>query len=309
MSIVIVGSFVVDCIATCFRAPEAGETLIGNSFNTYLGGKGANQAFAAKRMGSEVFMAGALGNDSFKGEFIEAMQKEGMPTNLIKEYDTSTGVSSVLVDSTGQNRICMVPGANMCYNSDNLKEIIKYIEKSNVVVTQFEMQEEVAYELIRICRRLNKRLILNPAPAHKIPNELLKDLYCITPNETELGILIDEKLATIDDYKRGARKLLALGVKNVIVTLGTMGSLLVNEDGEVLIPAFRVKAIDTLGAGDSYTGSLASMLDQNKSLREAIEIATAVAALEVQRPGGIPAMPYKEEVLSFLAKEGKSYSL
>ncbi|MCQ2793561.1 MAG: ribokinase [Bacilli bacterium] len=298
MSVLVVGSFVVDCIARCDRAPEAGETVIGNSFKTFLGGKGANQAFASIRMGSNTTMVGAVGDDAFGKDFIKTMKNEGFDTKFVKVVPNSTGTSLVTVEESGQNRICMTPGANMDYEVEDLLKI--EIENFNIIVTQFEMQYSIAKKLSELAGKYNKKFILNPAPARAIDDELLKNVYLITPNETELGIIINKKLESMDDYIEGAKDLLNRGPKNVIVTLGTKGSLLVNKDGHTLIPAIKVKAIDTVGAGDSFTGSLASQLDQGKTLIEAMKVATAVAALEVQKNGAIPAMPYKEEVLKFM---------
>ncbi len=305
MGVLVVGSFIVDCIARCDRAPEAGETVVGNSFHTYLGGKGANQAFASIRMGSPTIMAGALGKDNFGYEFIKTMKDEGFDTRFVKMVDNSTGTSLVTVEESGQNRICMTPGANLDYSLEDLKELEGVIKESNVIVTQLEMRYEIAKELSKFAKKHGKKFILNPAPAREIDDDLLKNVYLITPNETELGIIVHKKLVSLEDYIDGAKELLKKGVKNVIVTLGTIGSLLVNNEGHQLVKAYKVKAIDTVGAGDSYTGSLASQLDQGKTILEAIEIATAVAALEVQKNGAIPAMPHKNEVEIFIKNNAR----
>lgn len=305
MSVLVVGSFIVDCVARCNRAPEAGETVVGNSFHTYLGGKGANQAFASIRMGSPTNMAGAVGKDNFGYEFIETMKKEGFDIRFVKMVNNSTGTSLVTVEESGQNRICMTPGANLDYSIKDLSELEPTIKESNIIVTQLEMKYEIAKELSNLANKYQKRFILNPAPAREIDDDFLKNIYLITPNETELGIIIHKKLVTLEDYIEGAKLLLGKGVKNVIVTLGTTGSLLVNNEGYELIKAYKVKAVDTVGAGDSYTGSLASQLDQGKSILEAMKVATAVAALEVQRHGAIPAMPYKKEVEDFIRNNAR----
>ena len=307
MSVLVVGSFITDCIATCKRAPEAGETLVGNTFNTYLGGKGANQAFAAKRMGSETLMVGAVGKDNFGNMFYECLAQEGFDTSVVVSKDNSTGTSLVTVEESGQNRICMVPGANFDYTVEDLLKIEDRIANSDIIVTQCEMQYEIVVELAKLAKKHGKKFILNPAPARHLDDEVLNGVYLITPNETELGIIIDRELVTLEDYIEGAKVLLAKGVQNVIVTLGTVGSLLVNNEGHKLVPAFKVKAIDTVGAGDSFTGSLSAMLDQGRSLLDAMQIATAVAALEVQKCGAIPAMPYRNDVFEFLKEKGFKY--
>ena len=303
MSVLVVGSLNVDLISKCETAPKAGETIHGDSFTTSLGGKGANQAFACKRMGSETFFAGALGNDNYKDLFLDNLKKENISIEYIKFKNTNTGVASILVEANGQNRICLCAGANLAYSQDDLNEIDQLMENVNIVVTQCEMQKTIVEELALKCQKANKPLILNPAPATKLNDYVYQDLYCITPNETELATLINKDLNTLDDYILGAKELLAKGVQNVIVTLGEKGSLLVNQKNEILIPARKVNVVDTIGAGDSFTGAIAAMLDQGHDLLESMKIATYVASLAIQKEGGIPSMPYKDEVLKEMAKD------
>lgn len=308
MSVLVVGSFIVDCVATCKRAPEAGETVVGDSYNTYLGGKGANQAFAAIRMGSKTTMVGCVGNDGFGKQFFETLEAEGFDTSVVKvSQNNSTGVSLVTVEHSGQNRICMTPGANLDYYVEDLDKLEDLIKESDIIVTQLEMRYDIAAHLAKLAKKHGKKFILNPAPAREIDDEVISSCYIMTPNETELGIIINRKIETMDEYIEGAKVLLEKGCQNVIVTLGTVGSLLVNKDGHKLVPAFKVKAVDTVGAGDSFTGSLSAMLDQGREMLDAMQIATAVAALEVQRKGAIPAMPYREEVFKFLEEKGIVY--
>ena len=308
MSVLVVGSFIVDCVATCKRAPEAGETVVGDSYNTYLGGKGANQAFAAIRMGSKTTMVGCVGNDGFGKQFFETLEAEGFDSSVVKvSQNNSTGVSLVTVEHSGQNRICMTPGANLDYYVEDLDKLEDLIKESDIIVTQLEMRYDIAAHLAKLAKKHGKKFILNPAPAREIDDEVISSCYIMTPNETELGIIINRKIETMDEYIEGAKVLLEKGCQNVIVTLGTVGSLLVNKDGHKLVPAFKVKAVDTVGAGDSFTGSLSAMLDQGREMLDAMQIATAVAALEVQRKGAIPAMPYREEVFKFLEEKGIVY--
>ena len=308
MSVLVVGSFIVDCVATCKRAPEAGETVVGDSYNTYLGGKGANQAFAAIRMGSKTTMVGCVGNDGFGKQFFETLEAEGFDSSVVKvSQNNSTGVSLVTVEHSGQNRICMTPGANLDYYVEDLDKLEDLIKESDIIVTQLEMRYDIVLHLAKLAKKHGKKFILNPAPAREIDDEVISSCYIMTPNETELGIIINRKIETMDEYIEGAKVLLEKGCQNVIVTLGTVGSLLVNKDGHKLVPAFKVKAVDTVGAGDSFTGSLSAMLDQGREMLDAMQIATAVAALEVQRKGAIPAMPYREEVFKFLEEKGIVY--
>lgn len=297
MSILVVGSFVTDLVATTDRAPEAGESVRGNSFNIYLGGKGINQAVAAKRMGADVVMVGCVGNDSFGKDFLEMMRQEGLDTRYIKVSETSpTGCSLVILDKSGQNRICMTPGANLDYTVEDLRDIENLVEEADTVVTQCEMLPEIVDELAKMCRKHGKKFILNPAPARALSDEVISSTYVISPNETELGVIVGRETVTDDDYIEGAKILLNKGAENVIVTLGDRGSLLVNGDGAEIVPSIKVKAVDTVGAGDSFTGSLSAFVTEGKDVLSAMRLSTRVASLQVTRHGAIPSMPYREEI-------------
>ena len=297
MSVLVVGSFVVDLVATCDRAPEAGETLTGKSFNIYLGGKGANQAVAAKRMGADVTMAGCIGNDIFGDDFVRTFESEGLSTDYILRTDADrTGCSLVTLETSGQNRICMTPGANLHYTVDDLLAVESLVKSANVVVTQCEMQPEIVDELAKLCKKYGKKFILNPAPARTFDDETLSACYVISPNETELGVIVGRTLDTDEDYISVAKELLAKGVQNVVVTLGSRGSLLVNATQTTFVPAMKVKAVDTVGAGDSFTGSLAAFTDEGKDVLSAMKLSTIVGGLQVQKHGAIPSMPYRSAV-------------
>lgn len=296
MSVLVVGSFVTDLVATTDRAPEAGESVRGNSFNIYLGGKGVNQAVAARRMGADVVMVGCVGRDTFGDNFIDVLKKEGMTTDYIKRSDSPTGCSLVILDKSGQNRICMTPGANLDYTVEDLRGVEHLIEEADVVVTQCEMIPEIVDELARMCKKHSKKLILNPAPARIMSDEVISSSYVISPNETELGVLVGSDPVTDQDYIDGAKVLLKKGADNVIVTLGSRGSLLVNKDTVEIVPAMKVKAVDTVGAGDSFTGSLSAFVTEGKDVLSAMRLSTRVAGIQVTRHGAIPSMPYREEI-------------
>ncbi len=296
MSVLVVGSFVTDLVATTDRAPEAGESVRGNSFNIYLGGKGVNQAVAARRMGADVVMVGCVGRDTFGDNFIDVLKKEGMTTDYIKRSDSPTGCSLVILDKSGQNRICMTPGANLDYTAEDLRGVEHLVEEADVVVTQCEMIPEIVDELARMCKKHSKKLILNPAPARIMSDEVISSSYVISPNETELGVLVGSEPVTDQDYIDGAKVLLEKGADNVIVTLGSRGSLLVNKDTVEIVPAMKVKAVDTVGAGDSFTGSLSAFVTEGKDVLSAMRLSTRVAGIQVTRHGAIPSMPYREEI-------------
>lgn len=301
MSVLVVGSFVTDLMALCERAPEAGETVHGLSFNSFLGGKGANQAVACKRMGADVTMVGCVGNDIFGEDFVLFFQAEGFDTSYIKKsHEMKTGCSLVTLETSGQNRICMVSGANTDYSAEELRNVERLVASADVVVTQCEMRSEIVDELAALCAKYGKKFVLNPAPARTFSDETLKSVYLITPNETELGIIVGKTLENDEDFVSAGKELLAKGVKNVIVTLGSRGSLLVNSDVVKLVPSFKVKAVDTVGAGDSFTGSLSAFIDEGIDIIRAMTMSSAVGALSVQKRGAIPSMPQRSDVELFL---------
>lgn len=297
MSILVVGSFVVDLVAVTDRAPNAGETLMGKSFDIFYGGKGANQAVAAKRMGADVVIAGCVGRDIFGDDFIKTMSEEGFPTRYIKLTDNArTGCSLVTLETNGQNRICMTPGANLCFTERDLQDAEDLVCRASTVVTQCEMQPQIVDDLAVLCKKYHKRFILNPAPARTFCDETLSAVTVLTPNETELGLIVGRVLTTDKEYEDAAKELLDRGVENVIVTLGSRGSMLVSREETQIVPAMPVKAVDTVGAGDSFTGALAAFLEEGNDILTAMKQSTIVAGLQVQRHGAIPSMPYRYEI-------------
>lgn len=302
MGILVAGSFVTDFVARTERAPAAGETVTGLSFDTFMGGKGANQAVAARRLGSEVTMVGCVGEDVFGKEFLRLFRSEGIDVRNVKSSACAkTGCSLVTVETSGQNRICMIPGSNLEYSAEELLSVEKEISEANVVVTQCEMRREIVDLLSAVCKRHAVKLILNPAPARSFSDEVFSAVYVLTPNETELGVIVGRELTTQDDYISAGKELIEKGVRNVVVTLGAKGCLWVSREGAKMFSAFKVKAVDTVGAGDSFTGALAAMLDEGADFEKALIFASAVGALAVQKEGAIPSMPKRSEVEAFLA--------
>lgn len=301
MSVLVVGSFIADLVVRTERAPEAGESVAGISFNGFLGGKGANQAVAAKRMGANVTMVGCVGNDSYGKEFKELFEREGMTTEHIKVSENGrTGCSLVTVETSGQNRICMVAGSNLDYSAKDAYKLEPFVKKANVVVTQCEMRPEIVDVLAELCKKHKVKFILNPAPARKLSDDVIGSVFAITPNETELGIIAGMEIKTDEDYVTASKLLLKKGAKNVVVTLGSAGCLLVNETTVKRISSYKVKAVDTVGAGDSFTGSLSALIDEGVKIEDALSVCSAVGALAVQTEGAIPSMPYRKAVEAFL---------
>lgn len=298
--IVILGSCVTDLVSRMERFPNAGESVVGESFQTFLGGKGANQCVSIARLHGEVKMIGKVGNDQFGDNFIRLFKEENIDTKDIFRSDISTGVGNVQIDKSGQNRICIILGANLDFNLDDLTSVKNIIQSSDILLTQFEMQEEVVLAAIKFAKENNLITIVNPAPARKIKEEYLKYIDFLTPNEFELGLLTDMKTSSLEECLEASKKLFEQGVKNIVTTLGNNGALLYSQDKKVHISGYDVNAVDTVGAGDSFNGALAYALSNNVEIIEAIKFANAMGALTTTKNGAIPSLHHLEEVKAFI---------
>ncbi|WP_277473175.1 MULTISPECIES: ribokinase [unclassified Paenibacillus] len=306
LGIVIIGSLNMDMVVRTSRAPEAGETLFGQAFALSPGGKGANQAAAAARLGAEVTMIGRVGKDGFGREMLEVMRKEGVHTEYIGQSETqATGVASIVVDGEGENRIIVVPGANLEMGREDIAALEPVIRQAEMVVMQLETDLSMCEEAASMAHSHGIPVILNPAPARVLTDELLQHVAYLTPNETEAGILAGMAVNSIADAEQAAQLLLQKGVENIIVTLGSKGALIVNHAGSQHIPGFPVQAVDTVAAGDSFNGALAYQLTSGKTLTEAVRFANAVGALAVGKQGAIPSLPQLVEVEQFLKESSR----
>lgn len=278
-----------------------GETIIGNSFSRVPGGKGANQAVAASRLQGDVVMAGKLGNDIFADEFLEILRNEGIDTQyVLRDSALPTGIGNVTVDETGNNRIIVVPGANLAYQPTDLNAIEDVIQKASVVMLQLEMHMATVEHAVDLAYKYGVPVILNPAPARALSDELLKKVTYLTPNKAEAEQLSDMKICDKKDVKRSADVLLRKGVKNVIITLEKDGAYFANASEERFIPGFEVQPVDTVAAGDSFNGALAVAIVQGKDLKQAVGFANAVGALTVTHQGAIPSLPNLQDVERFI---------
>jgi ribokinase len=284
--IAVVGSANIDLTTFTGRFPKPGETIFGDSFDLGFGGKGANQAVASRLCGAEVFMVARVGNDLFGPATIENFKKLGIDATHVKQVEgVSSGVAPIFVEPNGQNRIFVVKGANdrlLPADVDAAADLLKTVD---CIVLQFEIPLETVYHCVRFARDNKIRCIINPAPAQPVDLKALAGLDYFVPNESESEIIAGIPVRTIDDAKKVAEKLLAGGVKRVIITLGVNGSLLAGQDGMEHIPAFSVKSVDSTGAGDAFIGSFAVFLGEGLPEREAVRRANLYAGLSTTGVG------------------------
>lgn len=301
MSILVLGSFMMDLVVRSNRAPDNGETIIGNSFSQYPGGKGANQAVSAARLGGTVTMAGKVGIDQFGVEALKTLKQEGVNIdNILRDEKTATGVGFVTLEESGDNRIIVVPGANLKYQEDELNSLKKVIKDSDLMMVQLEMDFSMTEKAINYAYEKGVPVLLNPAPARTLGDKLLKKITYLTPNETEAEIITDIPINSVEDAEKAAKVLLDKGIKNVVITLGKNGALTANSEGIYHVPGYPVKPLDTVAAGDSFNGALAVEIIKGTPLNKAVKFANAVGALTVTKAGAIPSLPTLEETEIFL---------
>lgn len=297
--IVIIGSSNTDLVVKSAQIPVAGQTILGDSFKVVAGGKGANQAVAAKRLGGDVVFVTKLGKDSFGDNTCKALVEEGFnPEYIFRDEEAASGVALINVSASGENSIVVAPGANFTFTKEDIDSVADQVRSAEIVLLQLEIPMEIVRYVVDLAYSNGVKVVLNPAPAAPLDDDLLSKLYIITPNETESGCLCRE---SSEDVESNARMLLSKGVKNVIVTLGGNGSLLMTPNGSMVIPALKVDAVDTTAAGDTYNGALCVALASGKTLHDAVVFATKASAISVTREGAQPSLPTLEEVENFNA--------
>ena len=296
--ICVVGSSNFDLITYAPRLPVLGETLHGTRFLMGFGGKGANQAVSAARLGGHVSMVTKLGEDIFGKDTLKNFESQGIdPATIFFTKDASSGVAAISVDSDGQNTIIIVGGANELLSPEDVNAARSVIESAQVLICQLEIPLETTLAALRMARSAGVTTIFNPAPARPdLPDEAytLSDIFC--PNETETSLLTGLNIDTLEDAENAARSLLQRGCGKVILTLGKRGSLLVSPTEALHIETRKVKAIDTTGAGDSFVGSLAFFLAQDRPIQEAMKKASQIAAISVQSEGTQTSFPIAEDL-------------
>jgi len=302
-TIAVVGSSNMDLVVKSERIPVTGETILGGDFIMVPGGKGANQAVAAAKLGARVFFIAKLGDDIFGSQSLNNFENEGVNTKyVLQTKDAPSGVALIMVDDDGNNIIVVAPGANHKLTTEDVKEAESDIALSGALVAQLEVPIETIEFAAGLANKSNVPFILDPAPAQKLSEQLLKMVDVLTPNETEAKILTGIEVKDRDSAGAAAQKLLECGVKNVILTMGASGYLTVSDEGTEFVEARKVTAVDSTAAGDAFTGSLAVGLARGQSLSEAALFANDVAAVSVTKMGAQPSMPTVQEVEAFIRK-------
>ena len=295
--IVVVGSSNTDMVVKTQHFPEPGETVMGGNFFMFPGGKGANQAVAAARMGGDVSFICCTGDDQFGQNALEAYKKEGIDVSgSVVAPGMASGVALITVNRDGENEIVVASGANNLLSPSHIKDQANILGKAAIVLTQLETPMEVVTYLAHHCKGSGQSLIINPAPAQTLSDDILKGLFLITPNETETKILTGIEVHDENSAERACAILFQKGVQNVLITMGSRGAFFMNEKEKLMIEAPKVTAIDTTAAGDVFNGCLAVFLAQKMSWRTSIQQATKAAAISVTKMGAQTSAPFKHEM-------------
>lgn len=300
--VAVFGSFVVDLMARSPHLPIAGETVRGSMFKMGAGGKGFNQCVAAHKAGADVVMMTKLGRDSFANVALDTMKELGMvQEHIFFSDDVETGTALILVDEkTSQNEIIIVPGACDTITEEEVASVEEVIKESEYVLLQLEVNQNANEMVVDMANKYGCRVILNSAPYAPFTDEFLSKIYMVTPNEVEAEEITGVHIDGLEAAKEAAGYFREKGVKEVVITLGSRGVFVSSNGREEIVPAFKVDAVDTTGAGDAFNGGLLAALSKGQDIWEAARFASALAALSVQRVGTTPSMPTLKEIESFL---------
>lgn len=308
--LLVVGSLNMDLVVRMPAIPRPGETLIGGRFATFPGGKGANQAVAAARLGAQVTLVGKVGKDAFGQQLLQVLQSEGIETRYIgTDPDNATGVALITVDAKGRNSISVASGANFALTADDVIQAWHAIGPVDILVMPLETPMETILTAAELAIAHGTPVILNPAPAQELEEGLLRCIEVIVPNEIESEQLTGKAIHNQEDALQAGAILLRRGVKSVVLTLGDKGALILegrpDQPEHHYLPAYQVMAVDSTAAGDGFVGALAMGLGDRLSLYDAALFANAAAAISVTRPGAQPSLPRREEVENFLQERMK----
>jgi len=298
--IVVIGSSNTDMVVKSARIPAPGETVLGGEFVMAAGGKGANQAVAAARLGADVTFVARVGDDLFGRTAIKNFRRENIVTEYIaKDPRKPSGVALILVDDRGENIISVAPGANGELSPNDVRKAQPAIERADVILIQLEIPLPTVREAVKVGSKSGARVILNPAPAQALDDELLSGVDVLTPNETEIELLTGQKVRDSGDRLKAAQKLQSRGVKTVVMTLGSAGSFLVSQGDALVVPTVKIVPVDTTAAGDAFNGALAVALAEGQGLQESVRFANLAGAFAATRLGAQPSLPTRDELESF----------
>ena len=294
----VLGIFVADISFSGSKIPAVGETILGNKYNVGPGGKGCNQAIAIARLGGKVNFISKIGKDSYGELALNTLKKNKINTkNIIQDTNLQTGVAGILVDkNSGKNAINVIVGAPSTLKINEIDDQINLIKNSKIFLTQLEVPKDVTLHCLKVAKENGCVTILNPAPASEISKEFYNNIDFFTPNETEAEFYTGIKITNEKDTKQAADKLINLGIKKVIITLGEKGLFYSDGKEEIYLKAHSVKAIDTTGAGDAFNGGLAFGISNGKSIKECLALANKVAGISTTKLGAGDAMPFIKDI-------------
>lgn len=299
--IIVIGSLNMDLIVRAPRIPTPGETILGSSFATAGGGKGANQAVAAARLGAHVSMVGRVGSDSYGEALLLGLQKDGVDTRFIQtDPDQPTGLALITVDDHGENSIVVVSGANWQVSAADIERAAEAIASADVLILQLEIPLESVEFAARIAHQYRVPVILNPAPARALPASLLQHVAYLAPNESETALLSGTAVSDSRTAQQAIQRIHQLGVNTVIMTRGSQGAFVSTPSSSYTVPAFKVDPVDTTAAGDAFVAGLAFGVAAQQPLKQAVRLAAAAGALATTQPGAQPSLPKATSVQALL---------
>jgi ribokinase len=294
--ILVIGSSNTDMVIKTTRFPQPGETILGGNFFMNQGGKGANQAVTVARLNGDVDFICKTGNDLFGDQSVALFRNEGINTEwIMRDEESPSGIALILIDNSGENSIVVASGANGNLSPEDIEKVSEVVFRSDYILMQLEIPLDTVEYVVNLASSKGKKVILNPAPAADLPQNLFEKIYLITPNKIEAELLSGIKITDRDTTMKAAKSLLDRGVKHVIITLGKEGAVSYNGEFE-WIPAETVEPSDTTGAGDVFNGALTVGLAEGLSMSDAVRFANKAAAISITRYGAIPSIPYRKEM-------------
>lgn len=297
--IVVIGSINMDLVVKTDDIPKIGETVLGHELVQVPGGKGANQSVAISKLGNKITFIGKVGEDMFGNILVDSLKDASVDTSRIEKENCNSGIAIINVDKEGNNNIVVIPGSNSKVDNDFLHKNIDVVENSKIVLFQFEIPLETVKNGLKVARKLGKITVLNPAPAYDLDDEIIENIDILIPNEYELEKISKVNITSNSSLLEAANVIIKKGVKELIVTLGSKGVLYVNKNEYKFYEPFKVKAIDTTAAGDSFIGGFLSSYVKDKDMDKSIELGQKAAALAIQKIGAQSSIPTMDEIKNF----------